>query len=47
MIDWEGKLSVKRQCELLDLNRGGVYYTLRPVSEQDLQLMRRIDHSFG
>jgi putative transposase len=43
MIDREGKLSVKRQCELLDLNRSGVYYTPRPVPEQDLQLMRRID----
>ena len=43
MIDWEGKLSVKRQCELLDLNRSGVYYTPRAVSEQDLQLRRRID----
>jgi putative transposase len=43
MIDWEGKLPVKRQCELLDLNRSGVYYTPRPVSEQDFQLMRRID----
>jgi putative transposase len=43
MIDREAKLSVKRQCELLDLNRSGVYYTPRPVSEQDLRLMRRID----
>ena len=43
MIDWEGKLSVKRQCELLELNRSGVYYTPCAVSEQDLQLMRRID----
>jgi putative transposase len=43
MIDWEGKLSVKRQCELLNLNRSGVYYRPRPVSEQDLQLVRRID----
>jgi len=29
------KLSVTRQCELLDLNRSGVYYTPRPISEQD------------
>ena len=43
MIDWEGQLSVKRQCELLELNRSGVYYSPRAVSEQDLQLMRRID----
>ncbi len=43
MIDREAKLPVKRQCELLGLNRSGVYYTPRAVSEQDLQLMRRID----
>jgi putative transposase len=36
-------LSVKGQCELLDLNRTGVYYTPRPVCEEDLRLMRRID----
>ena len=43
MIDREAKLPVKRQCELLGPNRSGVYYTPRAVSEQDLQLMRRID----
>lgn len=43
MIDRGGKLAVKRQCELLDLNRTGVYYTPRPVPEEDLRLMRRID----
>ncbi len=43
MIDRGEKLSVKRRCELLDLNRGGVYYTPRPVSQEDLRLMRRID----
>ena len=43
MIDRQGALSVKRQCELLELNRSGVYYTPRAVCEQDLKLMRRID----
>ena len=43
MIDRGSKLPVTRQCELLDLNRTGVYYTPRPVSEADLKLMRRID----
>ena len=43
MIDRGAELSVKRQCELLDLNRTGVYYTSRPVPEADLRLMRRID----
>jgi putative transposase len=43
MIDRGDKLTVTRQCELLALNRTGVYYTPRPVSEADLRLMRRID----
>jgi hypothetical protein len=34
---------VTRQCKLLALNRSTVYYQPHPVSEQDLQLMRRID----
>jgi putative transposase len=42
MIDGEG-LTVKRQCELLDLSRSGVYYRPRPMPESDLALMRRID----
>jgi putative transposase len=43
MIDQGAELSVTRQCELLGLNRSGVYHTPRPVSEADLILMRRID----
>jgi putative transposase len=43
MIEREGTLTVKRQCELLELNRTGVYYLPRPVSDADLKLMRRID----
>jgi len=43
MIDQGAKLSVTRQCELLALNRTGMYYMPRPVSEEDLKLMRRID----
>ncbi|EQD53412.1 transposase IS120 family protein [mine drainage metagenome] len=43
MIDRGGKLSVQRQCALLDLNRTGVCYTPSPVPEEDLRWMRRID----
>ncbi len=43
MIDWGSKLSVTRQCGMLDLNRTGVYYTPRPVSQADLKLMCRIE----
>lgn len=43
MIKRGGELPMKRQCELLDLNRTGVYYTPRPVSQEELKVMRRID----
>ena len=43
MINREHKLSVVRQCELLGLARSGVYYAPRPVSAEDLALMRRMD----
>jgi putative transposase len=43
MIARGGELPVTRQVELLDLSRSSVYYTPRPLSAQDLQLMRRID----
>jgi putative transposase len=43
MIDREAALPVKRQCELLALNRSGVYYTPRAVPAQDLAQMRRLD----
>jgi putative transposase len=43
MINREHKLSVVRQCVLLGLARSGIYYQPRPVSAEDLALMRRID----
>lgn len=43
MIDRSHKLSVARQAKLLGFSRGGVYYRHRPVSDDDLALMQRID----
>jgi putative transposase len=34
---------MSRQCEILELNRTGVYYTPCPVNEEDLILMCQID----
>ena len=39
-------LSLRRQCELLDLHRSGVYYAPREESELNLKLMRLIDEEF-
>jgi len=43
MIDRSHELPVTRQCRLLKLARSTVYYEPRPISPEDLALMRRID----
>lgn len=43
MINREHELPVVRQCEVLGLSRSSVYYDAKPVSADDLALMRRID----
>jgi putative transposase len=43
MIDRTDKLPVKRQCEILELSRSGIYYTPVPISAKDVELMRQID----
>jgi len=43
MIDRSHVLSISRQAEALAISRGSVYYQARPVSEEDLALMRIID----
>lgn len=43
MIDREDKLPITRQCEILDLNRSGIYYQSVPLSAVEMQLMREID----
>ena len=46
MITRKSGLPVTRQCQLLNLNRSTVYYPPRPVSAEDLRLMRRIDEMY-
>jgi len=43
MIDRSHKLSLTRQAKALAISRGSVYYAPRPVSENDLALMKLID----
>jgi putative transposase len=42
----EGKLSVRRQCELLGLGRSTYYYRGREETEENLELMRRVDRLY-
>ena len=39
-------LSIRRQCELLGVNRGGLYYQPRGESEENLRLMRLLDEQY-
>ena len=39
-------LSVRRQCDLLDLARSGLYYKVRGESVENLGLMRLIDEAY-
>ena len=43
MIDRTDDLPVSRQAKALGISRGSVYYLPRPVSAEDLSIMRRID----
>jgi len=43
MIIRDHELPVTKQCQILALPRSTAYYQSRPVSESDLELMRRID----
>jgi putative transposase len=43
MIDREHGLPVTKQAKVLNISRGSVYYSPRPVPERDLILMRRMD----
>ena len=46
MMDRTHALATTRQCQLLNLNRSSVYYQPRPVADEDLRLMRRIDEMY-
>ena len=43
MIDRTHDLPISRQAKALNVSRGAVYYKPRPVSPEDLRVMRRID----
>jgi putative transposase len=47
MINRDNKhISIRRQCELLGVNRSRLYYRLRPVDEENLRMMNLIDEEF-
>jgi putative transposase len=40
------EISVRRQCELLGVNRSGLYYEPLGESEENLRLMRLLDEQY-
>jgi len=42
LLERKNSLSIKRKCELLHLNRSGLYYEKKPITEQDVELMNEI-----
>jgi len=47
MIDpWESKMSVANQCRVLNVSRSSFYYKGKPMSAEDLELMRLIDEHY-
>lgn len=45
MVGAQQHLSVRRQCELLEVSRSGLYYEPVGTSAEDLALMKRIDQT--
>ena len=43
MIDRSEKLSIKKQAELLSLNRTSLYYKPTPISQEELGIKQIID----
>jgi putative transposase len=39
-------LSIKRQCELLEISRAGYYYEPKPTSSEDLRLINKVDEIY-
>ncbi len=44
MVERENLISIKHQCELLGIQRSGLYYKPKDFSPDDLELMKRIDY---
>jgi len=40
------KLSISRQCKVLNVSRSSFYYHPKPIKQEDLDLMRKIDELY-
>jgi putative transposase len=46
LVDNQHELSIRKQCELLSIHRGGLYYAPKGESEENLQIMRIMDEHY-
>ena len=46
MVERPGPLSLRRQCQLLGLNRAALYYQAAPVDAYELELMALLDRQY-
>jgi putative transposase len=46
LVDNQHELSIRKQCELLSIHRGGMYYAPKGESEENLQIMRIMDEHY-
>ena len=43
LVNKEDALSIRKQCEILSVNRSSLYYAPVGESEENLEIMRKID----
>ena len=46
LVDNQQELSIRRQCDLLSLNRGGLYYKPKGEKSENLEIMRLMDEHY-
>ncbi len=46
LIDHDIEIGLSRQCELLEISRSSLYYKPKPISEEQLKLLKLIDELY-
>lgn len=46
MVEPEKPISIRKQCEIISLNRSSFYYQTKPENDDNLHLMNKIDEIF-
>lgn len=46
LVDKEHELSLRRQCELFEIHRSGLYYKPRGEKPENLEIMRLMDEHY-